>query len=379
MFVHDPYARGTVLLEVASDGIQHVRWDPKNFNQAVYAAAEGLVELWSPEDGAHAQRLLEGTGRPSPTVWHPAGGKLAVAIGTHGESPRLRVIDVQGAIQADVELPGAVVCDLAWSPDSTRLTVTRWVLGACVDVWDVRTPWAARTHRNSSRDAAWCVAWSHDGKYLVSTHNDGAVLFFDEARGAPETARPVARENPSGASAAWSAAFQPNSHRLVVSVGRKIACYDLAKGFEPIGPKLEDHAGACRRLAWSPNGKRLASGGDDGRVFLWDPFGGSLRIRLQGYRDAVEGLDWRADGRRLVSWAADATARVHLAHPEDVVQAAGTAGGSNELTPQEWERWLIGAGPCRPTWPFDASPHEEETQIVIPRATEGTGPCPPRG
>jgi len=396
VFVHDPYARGTVRFEVPSDGIRDVHWHPSDPSRAIYSTVEGVVEQWSPEDGAHLNRLVPVTGRPSPTAWHPQGAVFAVSIDQPNATPKLRIMNADQAAQAEVELPDARVRRLhwspdgtyllviqarqillfsydgaalklahpaidvglttyAWAPDSTRLAITRWVAGSSVDVWDVRTPWQARSPRDSSGDAAWTVAWSDDSKYLVSGHNDGAVLCFDESPQAARDGRPAAILTQRGGPAALAAAFQPGTHYLAASVGRDIVCYDLDRAFEPVGPKLVAHTGACRRLAWSADGERLASGGDDGRVLLWDPLGGRPMIALQGYRDGVEGLEWRPDGRRLISWAADATARVHLAHPEDVVQAAGNAAGSNELTLEEWERWLVGAGPRRATWPFDAS------------------------
>lgn len=396
VYVHDPYAPGTVRLEVSSDGIRDVGWDPASTDRALYSTNEGIVQQWRPDDGTRDRQYVQTTGRPSPTAWHPDGGLLALSVHADGAAPRLSVIDVHGKTKAEVPLPEAPVrgmewspdgarllliqvqqfllfdydgesltlahpaIDLAlttyaWSPDSTQLAITRWVLGSCVDVWQVDQPWHTRSPRDSSGDAAWAVAWSYDGKYLVSTHNDGAVLCFDEGPQAARDGRPMAELWPSGGRAALAAAFQPGGHRLVVSVGRDIYYYDLDAGYEPVGGKLKGHIGACRRLHWSPNGKRLASGGDDGRVLLWDPVGGRPKIALQGYQDTVQGLDWAPDGRRLISWAADATARVHLAHPADVVQAAGDAAGSNELTPQEWERWLADSGPHRATWPFEAS------------------------
>jgi WD40 repeat protein len=56
-----------------------------------------------------------------------------------------------------------------------------------------------------------------------------------------------------------------------------------------------------RRVAWSPDGTQLASCGDDGSVFLWDTSDGRLRASLQGHRGVVMSVAWSPDGTRLAS------------------------------------------------------------------------------
>jgi WD40 repeat protein len=56
-----------------------------------------------------------------------------------------------------------------------------------------------------------------------------------------------------------------------------------------------------RRVAWSPDGKHLASCGYDGSVILWEAATGVQQARLQGHRGMVMCVAWSPDGTRLAS------------------------------------------------------------------------------
>lgn len=81
------------------------------------------------------------------------------------------------------------------------------------------------------------------------------------------------------------------------------------EGEEPTVTYLESltgHAKAVNALRFSPGGTRLASGADQGELFLWRPTkpdGSEWRqsASLRGHQDDVQDIAWAPDGSALAS------------------------------------------------------------------------------
>ena len=73
---------------------------------------------------------------------------------------------------------------------------------------------------------------------------------------------------------------------------------------------LQGHTRMVYAVAFSPDGKTLASGSADTTIKLWDVATGQERAALKGHTNVAEGVCFSPDGQRLASVGKDQTVRV---------------------------------------------------------------------
>jgi WD40 repeat protein len=150
------------------------------------------------------------------------------------------------------------------------------------------------------------VAFSPDGKRIVSGSNDKTVRLWDASNG-----QPIGKPFHGNESAVTSVAFSPDGKRIVSGNSDKtVRVWDASSG-QPLGKPFHGHENMVSSVSYSPDGKRIVSGGYDKTVRVWNASSGQpIGKPFHGHEDNVDSVAFSPNGKRIVSGSRDKTVRV---------------------------------------------------------------------
>ena len=160
--------------------------------------------------------------------------------------------------------------------------------------------------KRASLGEVWSVAYSPDGRTLATGSGAGSepgrLVLWDVATAKPR----FWLEQPLGVR---SVAFSPDGEKVAAGGWDKTVLIYEARTGKSLAT-LKGHTDAVNSVAFSPDGKTLASGSLDKTVILWDVAKGTETHKLAGHDDWVLSVAFFPDGKSLASSGKDAVLRV---------------------------------------------------------------------
>jgi WD40 repeat protein len=229
--------------------------------------------VWLLTEDGKVDRLLEGHSSPVHSVAFNATGRL---LATGGWDIRLHIWDLDSGTEKVI--PGSN--PVAWNPLADELAYGR---GTSVRLW---TPTEDRVFVESDGDI-YSVAWTPDGNQLTTGDFKGHIRHWNrQGKMLHEQFVPAM---------VFSLAWHPTRALLASTSAAETNVRLWDREFKPV----QDFSGhsvniVCAR--WSPDGRRLVSGGGDGSLRIWDENGKSLHD-LRPPSAVMHGVCFSPDGR----------------------------------------------------------------------------------
>jgi WD40 repeat protein/serine/threonine protein kinase len=280
--------------------------------QKIASAGNGtLVRVWDAATGKLSFSFKDHTAPVFAVAWHKDSQRIATA----GSAGRQNTVMVWDASDGHVQFKLAIERDftagpyqaVTFSPDGCHL-VTGQQEGV-VKVWDAKTGKGGRIVGAHAREIRGLV-FSHDGRTLASASGDGTVKLWDGARLGDEQ-KPLRTLPARVPGPSVNVAFSRDGQRLATGGDENtIRIRDVNTGKER--QILRGHRGEVYTLVFSPDddSRWLASGGEDSTVKVWDTRTGKLVANFLGHTGLITSLAFSRDGKRLYSGSRDATVKV---------------------------------------------------------------------
>ena len=188
--------------------------------QQVATSGYHEVVLWNAADGKLARRVTNVAERVYDIAYSPDGKTMAVAAGTPAQMGELKLFDAaSGALLADLVTSQDSVFACSWSPDGTKIACA----GAdrAIRIYNVATKKLIKAIEDHA-DWVMDVAWAPDGKKIASASRDKTSKVFDVEKG-----ESLVTYNGHG-QPVFGVQFLPSGNEVATSgADRQIRCWNV--------------------------------------------------------------------------------------------------------------------------------------------------------
>ncbi|GAA0247176.1 hypothetical protein GCM10010492_53500 [Saccharothrix mutabilis subsp. mutabilis] len=308
------------------------------------ASADSTVIIWDVARSVALATLTGHTDGAYAVAFSPDGATLATGAGD--TTATLWDVSTRTRLATFTHHKSGLVMALAFSPDGRTLATAGD--DTAVLLWDTRHR-VLRGRLTGPRTTVYTMAFNPRTSMLAAGGEDGAILLWDPGQPAvaehPTMVSAVAFSPDGGTIATtggnqttlWNtadrsiravltdgevftnaAAFSPDGHLLATATqpfpccpdgapGNTLTLWDLDTGTPT---RRAGHTGQVLGIAFSPDGRRIATAGVDRSVLIWDSATGAVLKTLTGHAAAVNGVQFSPDGRLLATASHDQTVKL---------------------------------------------------------------------
>jgi WD40 repeat protein len=244
------------------------------------------------------------------------------------------------------------VRDMAWmAPKGNADCIAVGFEDGSVRIWvQGERGWSLRPLGGRHQQAVHRLAAHAQSGRLLSVGDDGRILSWDVATGRSAVLAALGRP-------LWDVAISPDGESYsVTGEGRRVWLGRFGAGAPPV---LGEINGTGMALAFSPDGRTLASGEASGSIILWDVDRSAENRELEGHLDGITGLAFSPDGLRLASGGDDALVKLWDTTDGREVLSLKAAGPVEAVDFSPDGRYLAATTDGGPATVWDASPAPE--------------------